>query len=141
NPINKIEKQLNSYLKNWLDKDLITRKGYLVLPSSDSNLPRIYGLLQIHKGNTPYRIIVFSVNTSLYPIAENDRCLSFLDLLLKVENNKITVDWLKRRSPADIFLFYPIILPLIKLVRFSVSWTEPFFFLILNSIKKILNLL
>jgi len=38
---------------------------------------------------------------------ENDRCLSFLDLLLKVKNNKIIVDWFyKRRSPTDIFPFY-----------------------------------
>ncbi|KYN17296.1 hypothetical protein ALC57_10422 [Trachymyrmex cornetzi] len=62
NPINKIEKQLNGYLKNWLDKDLITRKGYLALLSSDSNLPRIYELSKIHKENTPYKIIVSSLN-------------------------------------------------------------------------------
>lgn len=37
--------------------------------SSDSILPKAYGLPKIHKHNTPFRIIVSSINTSLYPLA------------------------------------------------------------------------
>jgi len=42
----------------------------LQLRSSDSILPKAYGLPKIHTENTPYRIIVSSVNTTLYPIAK-----------------------------------------------------------------------
>jgi len=42
----------------------------LQLRSSDSPLPKAYGLLKIHKENTPLRIIVSSVNTALYPLAK-----------------------------------------------------------------------
>jgi len=42
----------------------------LNLRSSDSPLPKAYGLPKILKENTPLRMIVSSVNTSLYPVAK-----------------------------------------------------------------------
>lgn len=76
NPAKKIENELNNILKRWLKKDYITKKEYWTLHSSDSNLPRSYGLPKIHKDNVPFRIIVSSVNTALHPFA------SFLQKLI-----------------------------------------------------------
>jgi len=42
----------------------------LQLRSSDSLLPKAYGLPKLHKVNAPLRLIVFSINTTLYPIAK-----------------------------------------------------------------------
>jgi len=42
----------------------------LQLRSSDSLLPKAYGLPKLHKDNVPLRLIVSSINTSLYPIAK-----------------------------------------------------------------------
>lgn len=69
NPSLKIEKELNDTLKKWLKKGYISNKEYYSLRSSDSLLPKCYGLPKIHKENTPFRIIVSSINTSLYSIA------------------------------------------------------------------------
>ena len=69
NPAQKIEKDLNKLLKGWLNNDFITKKVYFHLHSSDSLLPKAYGLPKIHKENVPFRIIVSSVNTALYNLA------------------------------------------------------------------------
>jgi len=68
NPSLKIERELNNTLKRWLKKDYISKKDYYFLRSSDSLLPKAYGLPKIHKENIPFRIIVSSVNTALYSI-------------------------------------------------------------------------
>jgi len=52
-----------------LDNNFIIKQQYFKLRSSDSILPRAYGLPKIHKHNTPFRIIVSSVNTALYSLA------------------------------------------------------------------------
>jgi len=65
-----IEKKLNEMIKKWHGEDYITRKEMLRLRSSDSILPKAYGLPKIHKENTPLRIIISSVNTTLYPIVK-----------------------------------------------------------------------
>jgi len=41
-----------------------------ILRSSDSLLPKAYGLPKVHKKNIPLRIIVSSINTTLYPFAK-----------------------------------------------------------------------
>jgi len=45
-------------------------KTELLRLSSDSLLPKAYGLPKIHKKNTPLRITVSSINTTLYPFAK-----------------------------------------------------------------------
>jgi len=69
NPIKNIENKLNSLLKEWLQHNYITKQQYYKFRSSDSILPKAYGLPKIHKINTPFRIIVSSVNTALYQLA------------------------------------------------------------------------
>jgi len=69
NPIKTLENKLNNMLKNWLDNNCITKQQYFKLRSSDSILPRVYGLSKIHKHNTPFKIIVSSINIALYPLA------------------------------------------------------------------------
>jgi len=69
NPIKTIEKDLNNFLKIWLQKGYINKQQFYKLRSSDSLLPKAYGFPKIHKKNTPFRIIVSSVNTALYSLA------------------------------------------------------------------------
>lgn len=69
NPSTKIEKTLNDMLKKWLQKDFISKKEFFFLRSSDSSLPKAYGLPKVHKEGNPFRLIVSSINTSLYSIA------------------------------------------------------------------------
>jgi len=69
NPIKSIEKDLNNLLKIWLQKGYISKQQFFKLRSSDSLLPKAYGLPKIHKKNTPFRIIVSSLNTALYHLA------------------------------------------------------------------------
>jgi len=69
-PSSTIEKKLNLIIKKWLKNEYISKVEMLNLRSSDSLLPKAYGLPKIHKENTPLRIIVSSVNTSLYPVAK-----------------------------------------------------------------------
>jgi len=69
NPIKSIENNLNNILKEWSQKGYISKQQYFKLRSSDSILPKAYGLPKVHKENTPFRIIVSSVNTALYSLA------------------------------------------------------------------------
>jgi len=81
NPIKSIENNLNNMVKKWLQKEFISKQQFAKLRSSDSVLPRAYGLPKIHKTNTPFRLIVSSVNTALYYLA------SFLHEILKNSSN------------------------------------------------------
>jgi len=45
------------------------KQSYFFMHSTDSILPKAYGLTKIHKENYPFRIIVSSINTALYPLA------------------------------------------------------------------------
>jgi len=69
NPILTIERNLNNILKRWLQNNYISKQVYYSLYSSDFLLPKSYELAKIHKENTPFRIIVSTINTALYPIA------------------------------------------------------------------------
>jgi len=60
NSIKSIERNLNNFLKNWLQKGYISKQQYYKLRSSDSFLSKAYGLPKIHKENIPLRIIVSS---------------------------------------------------------------------------------
>ena len=68
-PIKKIESDLNNILKTFLNKEYITRQQYYFLRSSDKSLPKAYGLPKIHKDGFPLRIIVSTINSPLYSIA------------------------------------------------------------------------
>jgi len=57
-------------IKKWYGENYITKKEMLQLRSSGLILPKAYGLPKIHKENTPLRIIVSSVYTTLFPIAK-----------------------------------------------------------------------
>jgi len=69
NPTKSIENNLNNILKEWFQKGYISKQQFFKLRSSDSILPKAYGLSKVHKENTPFRIIVSSVNTALYSLA------------------------------------------------------------------------
>jgi len=69
NPMKSIEKNLNNIKKKWFQKNYITKQTYFSLFSSDSDLPKAYGLPKIHKKDHPLRIIVSSINTALYSLA------------------------------------------------------------------------
>jgi len=43
-------------IKKWFQMDFISKQTYLF--STDSNLPKAYGLPKIHKANFLFRIIV-----------------------------------------------------------------------------------
>jgi len=68
-PMKNIEKNLNNMIKKWYNNNYINKQTYFSLFSSDSGLPKAYGLPKIHKNNYPFRIIVSSINTALYPLA------------------------------------------------------------------------
>jgi len=70
NPALSIERNLNETLKKWLRLEYISKKEYFLLYSSDSNLPKAYGLPKIHKANCSFRIIISSVSTALYYLAK-----------------------------------------------------------------------
>jgi len=82
NPTKAIENTLNNTLKIWLSKDYISKSQYFKLRSSDSNLPRAYGLPKVHKESYPYRIIVSSINTALYSLS------SFLQDIIAISLEK-----------------------------------------------------
>jgi len=58
-------------LKKWLQSGYISKKIFYKLHSSDSILPKAYGLPKIHKKQTPFRLIVSSINTALYSFASH----------------------------------------------------------------------
>lgn len=60
NPVQLIEKNLNNLLKKWVQKEYISKCDFHLLRTSDSLLPKTYGLPKIHKENYPLRIIVSS---------------------------------------------------------------------------------
>ncbi|XP_077273242.1 uncharacterized protein LOC143903487 [Temnothorax americanus] len=69
NPAKQIENDCNNLLKSWFKKEYISKKEYFRMHSSDAPLPKAYALPKIHKPNHPFRIIVSSIDTALYPLA------------------------------------------------------------------------
>jgi len=69
NPIKSIERNLNNFLKNWLQKKDISLNNNFTNYVPVTLLPKAYGLPKIRKENTPLRIIVSSINTALYSFA------------------------------------------------------------------------
>jgi len=52
-----------------MQNNYISKQIYYLLHFSDSLIPKAYRLPKIHKENTPFKIIVSTINTALYPIA------------------------------------------------------------------------
>jgi len=69
NPINKITILARNLLTNWKKSGFITEDTYKKLYCSDGILPRAYGLPKIHKPDKSYRIIVSSIDSPLYSLA------------------------------------------------------------------------
>jgi len=65
-PSTSIERKLNDLIKYWHKEEYIDKSEMLKLRSSDSLLPKAYGLPKIYKEKAPLRIIVSSINTALY---------------------------------------------------------------------------
>jgi len=69
-PIRKLTNKINTIIKSWRSNDLISETTYKKLNSTNGNLPRCYGLPKIHKAGFPLRIIVSSLGSPLYNVAQ-----------------------------------------------------------------------
>lgn len=65
-PTKTIENNLKSILNRWKDLGFIDDNTKNLLRSSDSLLPRAYGIPKIHKINHPYRVIVSTIDSPLH---------------------------------------------------------------------------
>ncbi|XP_067216467.1 uncharacterized protein [Linepithema humile] len=61
--------KLRSLLARWRERGYIDDIKYRCLLETDGNTPRAYGLPKIHKEGYPLRVIVSSINSPLYKIA------------------------------------------------------------------------
>jgi len=68
-PTRKIITQLKDLLQRWRKNNYIPIGTYRSLLNTDGILPRAYGLPKIHKKDCPLRIIISSINSSLYSLA------------------------------------------------------------------------
>jgi len=69
NPLPKMNSKLNNLIKGWFDSKAIDEWTYKCLKCTNGNLPRCYGLPKIHKRDVPLRIVVSSVGSPLYDVA------------------------------------------------------------------------
>ncbi|XP_025266911.1 uncharacterized protein LOC112638816 [Camponotus floridanus] len=69
-PIRKLTNKINTMVKSWRSNDLINESTYKKLNSTNGNLPRCYGLPKIHKSGFPMRIIVSSIGSPVYNVAQ-----------------------------------------------------------------------
>ncbi|XP_011686449.1 PREDICTED: uncharacterized protein LOC105449146 [Wasmannia auropunctata] len=76
-PTKKLTGEVRTLLSNWKNKEYIDHKTYRELLNTDGSIPRAYGLPKIHKTGYPLRIIVSSINSPLYNLAQ------FLHLTIK----------------------------------------------------------
>jgi len=83
-------------------KGFISKQTYFSLFSSDSILPKAYGLPKIHKKSFPYRIIVSSINTALYPIASYIQKIISISLTYDEKHVKNSFDLYKILSGKKI---------------------------------------
>jgi len=68
-PTKKLINEIREVLTVWKKKRYITDNTYNTIYCSDENLPRAYGLLKIHKSSFTFRIIISSVDSPTYSIA------------------------------------------------------------------------
>jgi len=94
NPVKNIESKLSNLLKRWFTLGFITKQELFSLRGSDCSLPRAYGLPKIHKENIPFKIIVSSINTSLY---------SFANYLQKILHRSLPLAQSNVRNSSELF--------------------------------------
>jgi len=70
NPIKKLSYQVRNVLSSWLKKEYIDIQTYKRLLITDGTLPRAYGLPKLHKTGCPLRVIISSLNSPLYKLAD-----------------------------------------------------------------------
>ena len=70
NPTSRFEKRLNSFVWNLFECKKLSFSMYKFLRSTDSVLPRMYGLPKIHKPNLPLRPIVSFVGSATYQLSK-----------------------------------------------------------------------
>ncbi|XP_053686394.1 uncharacterized protein LOC128735938 [Sabethes cyaneus] len=69
-PTNKIQKKVNAFADEWLEKKYIEKRIHAKLKMSSSEPPRIYGLPKIHKENRPLRPVVSTIGSATYNLAK-----------------------------------------------------------------------
>ena len=70
NPTSRIEKRLNSFVWNVIECKKLSFSIYKFLRSTDSVLPRMYGLAKIHKPNLPLRPIASFVGSATFELSK-----------------------------------------------------------------------
>ena len=70
NPTSRIEKLSSSFVWNLFECKKLSFSMYKFLRSTDSVLPRMYGLPKIHKPNLPLRPIVSFVGSATYELSK-----------------------------------------------------------------------
>ncbi|KYN10015.1 hypothetical protein ALC57_17849, partial [Trachymyrmex cornetzi] len=68
-PTSKINNNLKQLLAGWKKQNYVLELIYKQLYYSDGNIPRAYALPKVHKLNCPFRIIIFSLDSTLYNLA------------------------------------------------------------------------
>ena len=68
-PIKKLTDDVRTHLVRWKNKNFIGDRKYKELLVTDGFLPRAYGLPKIHKTGIPFRLIVSSIGSPLYKLA------------------------------------------------------------------------
>lgn len=81
-PIRKMSQKVNDLVKSWRDNDLIDAYTYNNLNCTNGNTPRAYGLPKIHKSGALLRIIISSIGSPFYMVA------NFLHNILHESINK-----------------------------------------------------
>ncbi|XP_029161095.1 uncharacterized protein LOC114932855 [Nylanderia fulva] len=69
-PANRMKTKVNELVKGWHDMGIVDEMTYNRLKSTCGNLPRCYGLPKVHKKGYPLRIIVSSVGSPTYNVAQ-----------------------------------------------------------------------
>ena len=69
-PIKKVERDLNSKLLKLKREGKFSESNYFRLRSTDGVIPRIYGLVKIHKEGFPLRPIVSMIGSPLYEVSK-----------------------------------------------------------------------
>ncbi|MCP3661020.1 MAG: hypothetical protein GY696_00765 [Gammaproteobacteria bacterium] len=107
NPTLKREKQLNAFLLSLQKREILEKKLYMFLRTSNSRTPQAYGLPKIHKDGTPLRPIISAVRSFNYNVGKflvwilspyMDKCDSY------IRNSAHLVEELSLMQPDQSFL-------------------------------------
>lgn len=66
----KIQETNNKLVKTWMEKELITDQERKQLTIHNSQPPKMYGLIKLHKPGYPFRVIVSSIQSPLYNLSK-----------------------------------------------------------------------